>query len=199
MAIRDALWACPFCRAIDSIRPAGDDEACSACGATFRPAPRAMITAGPPASPPETRSVEDWEARLPSLDQAAEGPPGRASAILRTATAPRPVRFREGLLGWAERFGPKTPATVEIDEDFLRLRTDAREQTWELTTVTAVQPSSSAVQLHRRDGALISLAFPEASVRLWEARLQAAVRRAYRNAGRGEITDFHPTIRTRTA
>lgn len=158
-----------------------------------------MITAGPPGSPPETRSVEAWEARLPDLDLAAEQAAGPTSAILRAATVPRPIRFRDGLLGWAERFGPKTPATVEIDDDLLRIRTDGREQTWEFATVTAVQPSSSAVQLHRRNGELISLAFPEASVRLWEARLQVAVRRAYRNAGRGEITDFHPTIRTRTA
>jgi len=197
MSIRDALWACPFCRAIDAIRPDGDAEACSACGAIFRPGPRAVISAGPPGSPPETRSLEDWETGLPDLDRAAEAIPAPASAILRTASEPRPVRFQEGLLGWAERFGKKTDVTIELREDSMRLlREGGREETWDLASVTAVQPSSSSVQLRRRDGTLIALAFPDGSVRLWEARLQAAVRRAYRSAGRGEITDFHPTIRT---
>lgn len=197
MAIRDALWACPFCRTIDAIRPGDDAETCSACGAVFTPGPRASITAGPPGSPPETRSLEEWEAGLPDLDRVADDIPDPARAILRIATEPRPVRFREGLLGWAERFGPRTTVTVELRAGSLLLRREGGgEEVWDFAAVTAVQPSSSSVQLRRRDGTLIALAFPDGSVRLWEARLQAAVRRAYRNAGRGEITDFHPTIRT---
>ncbi|MGD8277248.1 MAG: hypothetical protein PVH00_04445 [Gemmatimonadota bacterium] len=197
MAIRDALWACPFCREIGSIRPTRDAEVCSACGAEFQPAAAATITARAPGSVPETRSLQAWESDLPDLDQAAERIPPPGKAVLRTATAPRPVHFHEGLLGWAERFGPKTEATVELREDDLVIRTGAGSpEIWDLAAVTAVQPSSSSVQLRRRDGMLIALAFPDGSVRLWEARFQAAVRRAYRNRGRGEITEFHPTIRT---
>jgi len=198
MPIRDALWACPFCHAIDSIRTARRREACSRCGATFEPGPRATIVAHPSGAPARARSVEEWEGDLPALDDAAAAGQGPVSALVRRASAPRPVHAEGGLLGWAERFGPRIPATLEIAGPFLRIQPgDGQPEEWPLAALTAVQPSSSSVQLRRRDGVLISLAFPDGSVRLWEARLQLAVRSAYRTAGRGEILEFHPTIRCR--
>lgn len=198
MAIHDALWACPFCRRIESIRPGKGADRCSACGATFEAGPGARIVATPGGGPSEARSLEEWEQRLPALDTAAEANPGPASAIVRTAGPTRPVYDRAQLLGWAERFGPKTRATVRLEDDALVVRPQGGpEDRWPLHQVTAVQPSSSSVQLRRKDGRLMSLAFPDGSVRLWEARLQGAVRTSYRTAGKGEITDFHPTIRTR--
>jgi hypothetical protein len=198
MPIRDALWACPFCHAIDSIRTVKRREACSRCAATFEPGPGATIVAGPSGGPAWARSVEEWEGDLPALDEAAAAGHGPVSAVLRRASAPRPVHADGGLLGFAERFGPRIPATLEIAGPLLRiLPVDGTPEEWQLAAVTAVQPSSSSVQLRRRDGALISLAFPDGSVRLWEARLQLAVRSAYRAAGRGEILEFHPTIRSR--
>jgi hypothetical protein len=144
MAIRDALWACPFCREIDAIRPGKNAEVCAHCGALFRVGSRATITAGPPGVPPETRSVTEWESLLPALDDAADSAPGPCNALLRKATAAKPVQFREGLLGWAERFGATAPVTIELEDEWLRLRTaSGREETWDLAAVTAVQPSST--------------------------------------------------------
>lgn len=198
MAVRDVLWACPFCRTVDSIRPSGGSEECSACGATFEPGPRASIVAAGSDGESQTRTVEDWETDLPDLDEAAAALPPPSRATLRRATPPRAVYGDGGLLGWAESFGPKTQVTVELGATDLSIRPDeGPEERWPLDSIVAVQPSSSSVQLRWRGGELISLAFPESSVRLWEIRFQAAVRVCYRIAGKGDIFQFHPMIRAR--
>jgi hypothetical protein len=198
VAIHDALWACPFCRRIESIRPGRRDERCTGCGATFAAAAGARILATAPGKAPEARTLEGWERDLPPIEEAAQADAGPAPAILRQAGPALPVFAGRQMLGWAERFGARIPARVSLEEGVLAIRADSLpEIRWRLEEVTAVQPSSSSVQLRRRDRQLLSLAFPEGSIRLWEVRLQDAVRKSYRDAGKGSITEFHPTIRTR--
>lgn len=199
MAIRDALWACPLCRRVDAIRPRkGAGEICNGCGASFRAGPGATISATPPGGPARSRTVPEWEAELPDLLLAAGEPAEPTPGIFRVAAPARAIRAGNQLLGWAERFGPRLRVTFVLEPDHLAVvPAKGADKRWPLELVVAVQPSSSSVQLRIRDGELISLSFPDSSVRLWEVRLQAAVRNAYARAGRGVITEFHPTIRTR--
>jgi hypothetical protein len=74
---------------------------------------------------------------------------------------------------------------------------DGWEERWPLESLTAIQPSSSALQLRARGHTVISVRFLAASVLLWEHWLQEAVRRRYHALGKGEIAEFQPRISLR--
>lgn len=60
--------------------------------------------------------------------------------------------------------------------------------------MTAIQASSSTLQLKFRDEPVISLRFPDGSLRYLELRLQYAVQRYYEETGRGTIREYQPRI-----
>ena len=100
-------------------------------------------------------------------------------------------------MGWIETFGPFRDGLIALDEDGLSFRGADLTLQWPLDQITAVQPTSSALQIKARAQPVAALRFLEGSVRLWEDRLQTAIRELWRRAGRGEITEFQPCIRTR--
>ena len=59
-----------------------------------------------------------------------------------------------------------------------------------------MQTSSSSLQVTIPSGELIQLRFSLDSPRRWEQLLKAALQKAYREAGRGEIVEFQPRIVT---
>lgn len=61
---------------------------------------------------------------------------------------------------------------------------------------TAIQASSSSIQIKARGEPVVSFRFPEDSPRFWEELLQEALRRFYRERGMGEIREFQPRIET---
>ncbi len=193
MAIRDLLWACPACGEPNGLIPARGGEVCRACGARVRRGRAATILVEAAGKPPVARPAWEWCADLPAVDDAA-GMEGRA--ILREAEAAWPLRTNRELLGFVERFGAKVPGTVTLAADAIAFRPDGtgEHRTWPLLDLTAVQPASSALQLKVRDRPVITLKFTDCSVRLWEQRIQDALRRAHRAAGRGEIIEFQPRI-----
>ena len=111
-----------------------------------------------------------------SIAQPAAGPPTNIAQRIRYA-------FRDGL--------------IALDEDGLSFRGADLTLQWPLDQITAVQPTSSALQIKARAQPVAAIRFLEGSVRLWEDRLQTAIRDLWRRAGRGEITEFQPCIRTR--
>ena len=200
MAIRDLLWACPICDAFGSLR-AGTrrTDVCGNCGCRFRRSDGASIRADYPDGRSETASAFQWQERLPAIE--SRFPPeghevlGPEPVSVKHLAGFRPVLDHGNLLGWAERMGSRQSATVRLTPDSLVLAYQDSEEVTSLAEVRSIQPTSRSLQIGRRGRPLIALKFSSASIRLWEAVLQARVRNAYRIAGWGEITEFQPVIR----
>lgn len=206
MAIRDLLWACPLCGTEGGLRPAGKREVCRGCGATFRRGRGASIVAEGSDGTRHVRSGAEWADRLPRIEEYVErlepqGPDGallRSRARARTATGESVIRFGSIYMNRIERFGPPKEGVLELHGDRVRFTPDAGEaEEWTFDEITAVQPSSSTLQIKARRRPVVSFRFPEDSARFWEEVLCTALRRHYRAAGRGEIIEFQPRIATR--
>ena len=201
MAIRDLLWACPECGEIRALRAAKKGDVCSACGTSYRRGAGSAIVAEPPDGDAVERPAAEWVDRLPDRTTLVEPPAEddwdeRVEA--RFATGEAPVRVGGEYLGRAERFGPKRPGELRLRSDHVAFRTDdGEERRWPLERVTAVQASSSTLQLKMRGEPVISFGFPSGSVRFCEERLQQLLRRFYRHRGKGEILEFQPRLVTR--
>lgn len=222
MAIRDLLWACPVCSSFAGIRPKRKGEECVACGTVYRRGHGANVEAWPPDEEAVVRRPIDWIERLPPLPldtyRTAEGkrlialeadlefgrPPGedafirRDLAVVRVAEGEDDIHKGDEFLGRMERLGLKRSGMLVLETALLRfLDDDGSTRTWALDELTAIQPSSSTLQIKTRGGPVVSIRFPEGSLRLWEELLQAILRHRYREQGRGEIVEFQPRISTR--
>ncbi|MHB1169762.1 MAG: hypothetical protein ACYC28_10840 [Longimicrobiales bacterium] len=197
MAIRDLLWACPSCRTQESLVRGGKGEVCRACGAQVRRGARATIVLEVPGQQPRAGEAWEWSDLLGEPTN-GDGTPA-AHVVLRDAETARPLREDGELLGFVEGFGPKIPGMLTLDEDALTFTPhDAgASRVWPILDVTAVQPASSKLQLKVKGEPVVTLRFQDGSVRLWEARIQRALRRAWRAAGRGEIVEFQPRVSIR--
>jgi len=204
MAIHDLLWACPDCGVTGGVRRlSGSKERCVACGTTFRRGRGASIVAARDGQPDRVLAAAEWLARLPAIeerfpdcDATVRGP---ERVVLRVAQQMMPVRLNGELLGWAERFGPRRAAVLTLRESSLRVETeDDALQALEvpLDQLTAIQASSSTLQVGSRERPVLSLRFKDSSVLLWEHLLRARARRRFRELGLGEITEWQPAIRT---
>lgn len=205
MAIRDLLWACPLCRTQDALRPGGRDEVCASCGARLRRARGAEIEVTPVGGRPIQRHAAEWAAELPPvrLPDEEQGSPGdaeyrRSPAVARFVVRLEPVRAGGRYLGRVERFGPPVDGTLVLTARALTFTPVGGEpHVWPLEAIAAVQPSSGALQVRVRKGPVVLFRFGEASVRLWEETIQAALRRHYHVTGRGEIVEFQPRVSLR--
>ena len=202
MALKDVLWACPACHAIESIAP---DGRCQACDARLRRGRGALIVLNRAGAAPEERSVADWLAQLPWPDLDAEGlslpggitPPFEAAVLVRTETHRKPLRLAGDYIGTIEVFGEREPGTLTLDLASIAFTPDPATVgwCWPLADLAAIQPASSTIQLKVRGGPVASLRFRTGSVRLWEQRLKFCTRHAWNAAGRGRILEFQPRIR----
>jgi hypothetical protein len=153
----------------------------------------------------------------------ATRPDGRlawaAEALLRHSSGEKPVRWQERLLGFFEAFAPGQPGTLRLEHDQLSFEgatgsgSDGGREggsmaggvgtgagfRWELLSLRSLQSASSSVQFTTGQGDLVHLAFRDDSPRRWEALLRHALQRTWLEAGRGEIVDVQPRIRTRAA
>jgi hypothetical protein len=198
MGIRDLLWACPVC---GRDRGIGEGGKC-VCGVAFSRGAGARIEARHPDGQIEAREAADWADRLPDvagLLQAGEGEVIRVARVrIRSVTGSELVRTRRGrYLNHIETFGAERLGTIELDRDAVTIRTEGPPDVWPFQALTAVQASSSTLQLKARDRPLVSLRFLDDSIFLWENLLTEALRFFYRRTGRGEIVEFQPRIATR--
>lgn len=203
MAIRDLLWACPLCGAEGGIRPVGKREACRACGARFRRGRGSNIVAEAANGTSRTLPAAEWADMLPPIEEfaarlepsGADGALYRTRVRARTATGESVIRLDSVYLNRIEQFGPPREGVLALLADRLRLDPDDGEaEEWAFDELTAVQPSSSTLQIKARRRPVVSFRFPEDSARFWEEILCATLRRYYREAGRGEIVEFQPRI-----
>ena len=198
MALRDLLWACPLCGTEGAVADGGSGEACRHCGAGFRRAAAAEIEARRPDGRRERAPGPRWVERLPPLTVFPEATRRRECAVTaRFSQGDAPVRRHGRLLGFREVLGPPEAGTLVLEPGRLTFRgDDGAHRVWPFDALTAIQPSSSSVQVKARGEGVVSFRFPAASARFWEELLQGALRLWYRERGLGEIREFQPRIVT---
>lgn len=218
MALPDLLWACPAC---GEDRGLDDDGVCAACDTRFARGRGSTIVATAPDGTTTVRSARKWLDRLPDPASLVgcggagdAGPTGdagdvgdaggkaapeavvrSAAAAVRPVTAEQAVFGETGYLNRVEVFGDPVPGRLTLTCDALRVAREGEgEEVWPLEALTAVQASSSSLQLKRRGAPLVAFRFENDSVYLWEQLLHAALRDFYGRTGRGEILEFQPRI-----
>jgi len=139
----------------------------------------------------ETRTAAEWSSQLPPVT-----PTGKAECLVRSAESDLLVHGYGEYLGRVEKFGNFHFGEIELSESALRFtaREGDHNFEWLLGDITAVQPSSTALQIKARKLPVVSVKFVNSSSRLWEERLQVALRRHY--SGR-EVIEFQPRISVR--
>lgn len=216
MAIRDLFWACPICGREGGLRSARRGaERCEGCATRFSRGRGAAITARTLGRAPLTLSPADWVDRLPELgvDERIRRAEETGTAILSEPAVVRcqvnetPVYFRGRFLNLIERFGPPRTGVLGLYPDRVTFRPDepaegegavaAGTLSWPFDEITAVQPSSSTLQLNSRRLPLASFKIPGGSIKFWEELLCATLARYYEANGLGEIIEFQPRIVTR--
>ena len=199
MPISDLLWACPLCGLQSGLHDDGGAATCTGCAAVFRRSAGAAIVARSANGREEERPAAAWLETLPDLvlnDPDAPIAPQRA--VVRIGRAGIPLRFRRRFIGYGERFGARVPGRITLTRDALVFEPDDGEALrWTLDRITAVQPTSSALQIKARGMPVAAIRFLEGSVRFWEFQLQERLRARFRAEGRGEIVEFQPRICTR--
>lgn len=197
MAIRDLLWICPLCGREGGLQKGKGGEVCEGCGTRYRRASGSSIVAMPREGSALVRSVAEW---LELLDGRTGGRADGQSAVfegrvqVRFAAGERAIRSGGRLLNYIEQFGDPVDGELLLEADRIVLTTGSGREEWLLDEITAVQPASSTIQLKLRGRPVLSLSFPGGSPRVWEERITGALRRHYRQAGRGEILEFMPRI-----
>lgn len=210
MAIRDLLWACPVCRTEGALRREGGAEVCRACSTRYRRGRGATIIARASSGSIRAMHAADWADLLPAIESTArfrDDDGGRAdedhilfreSVQARFARAYTPVRHRGRFMNRIENFRSAREGVLELRSGSLRFTDDTGERhAWPFDRLTAVQPSSSTLQVKPRRQPVVSFRFPHGSARFWEEILTTAIRRHYRRSGKGEIIEFQPRIQTR--
>ncbi len=199
MAITDLLWTCPHCGAEGSLEEQGSETTCRACGTTLRRARGADIELRTPDGSTSTARPATLLDRSPPatvLLKRGRDPIRRAAASLRIAESEGVVRMNGRYLNRYERLGDPVDGILALHEDRVVFRPDddGAEHAWPFDRLTAVQPSSSTLQLKGRDQPVASIRFAHDSVRLWEELLMAAIQAFYTDRGCGEIAEFQPRI-----
>lgn len=206
MALRDLLYRCPQC-GLDPLPGVGDVAECPGCGARYeRGSSRTRVRVGLPGQEPFeveagrlTAEIERHGGPLPEGEPSGGEPVLRHARVrLQEAGPERPVRWGGRLLGFVERFGDPREGTLSVTAETLSFVDDAgRNEGWALEELTALQASSSRVQVRTPGGRLLQFRFLEESPRRWESLLRHLVAEAWRRGGRGEVVEFQPRITAR--
>jgi hypothetical protein len=196
MAIRDLLYACVDCGREAGIKAVHDGDVCDRCGARYSRADGATIRVVHNDGSSDVKHPSEW---LDLLEQRVpiEGmrPDRRERVFVRTAVSSKPLYHRGIYLGQVEHFGDPEPGWLSLKPAELCFEPDnGAPRTWPLDDLTAVQPSSTSLQLKLRRGPVLSLKFPEASSLLWEEHVRHAVQSLYSQVGRGQIREYQPRI-----
>lgn len=190
--IKDLLWACVVCGREESLRPGEHDrEVCRECGTTYERGQGANIIVTRQGSAPIEKPAGKWARELPSVSLE-----GSADCTVRFADRDLPIRAYGQYMGRYEQFGEPVAGRLSVDAERVRFQA-TRSFDWSLLDLTAIQLSSSTLQLKARRQPLVTIRFTTSSSKLWEERLQGAVQAAYHRAGKGDVVEFQPRIVTR--
>ena len=195
MAIHHLLYACVECGREAGIKETEAGEVCDRCGARYSRADGARIRVEPVNGPAVVKHPAEWLDILAHTGVLERPPAGPEPVIVRMANGTRPYRHSGVYLGEVEYFGDPIKGKLSLTADAVVFDPDEGEVIrWPLHELTAVQPSSTTLQLKVRRGPVVSLRFPQGSPLLWEERLRSAVQASYTAAGHGEIAEFQPRI-----
>jgi hypothetical protein len=186
--IRDLLWGCVICGEMESLQMMDRIETCAKCGAKYRRGQGASIEVEVQGRGVETRSAAEWTSQLPPVT-----PTGTAECLLRKAVSDTPVYGYGEYLGRVERFGNFHFGQLVLTDASLRFEPRDGDDgfDWPLGEITAIQPSSTALQIKARKRPVVSVKFSASSSRLWEERLQLALRQYYSSH---HIIEFQPRV-----
>jgi 1-acyl-sn-glycerol-3-phosphate acyltransferase len=189
--IRDVVWACIVCGLENAVTEAGK---CKACGAQYRRGRGANILVTKAGSGEVAAySPREITQRLP-----APGSTGTAHCTIRDSAGDHSYYAHGRYLGRIEKLGPPRPGTLALNQTHLRFDAETGESlAIPLLEITALQPSSHALQIKVSGRPVFSIKFTDSSPKLWEERLQNAISEAYRRAGLGDVVEFQPRITTR--
>ncbi|MGQ0562214.1 MAG: lysophospholipid acyltransferase family protein [Gemmatimonadota bacterium] len=186
--IRDVVWACIVCGVEGGLTETGK---CRACGARYRRGRGASIVVRQAEAEAEAvYSIAEINRLLPE-----PGTSGSAHATVRDSIGDRPYYAHGRFLGRIERMGKPRAGTLTLSDGRLRFNADTGPGfDIPLLAITAIQPSSHALQIKERGKPVLSLKFTDSSPKLWEERLQGAIRAEYERTGRGDVVEFQPWI-----
>jgi hypothetical protein len=195
MAIHYLLYACVECGREGGIKPGEKgEEVCERCHTRYARVNQADIRCEPPNQPAVVHSAAEWLDLL--HEQGLHRLLGRsAQVVVRIADKYRPYRHAGVYLGEIEQLGEPMTGTLTVDQEAVRFTAEGGASfVWPLDELTAVQPSSTSLQLKIRRGPIIALKFPGNSPLLWEERIRYAVQARYTAKGLGEIIEYQPRI-----
>jgi len=205
MALTDLLYRCPRCGR-DPLPGVGERAECPECFTSYmRGSVGSRIRVSFPGGSPAELPPHVLTGRIEALGGALPVEPGEGGEVRRTPVRMQrsqeedPVEWEGSLVGFVERYAPPEEGVLRLTADALEFL-DSRGSlvaSWNLTTLTAVQGASSAVQIGLPGGWLHQFRFPVDSPRRWEALLRILVARARRRAGMGDVVEFQPRITSR--
>jgi hypothetical protein len=106
-----------------------------------------------------------------------------------------PIRRGGRILGYRERPEAGRPGFLEVAPDGLAFRPDDGSQiAWPLLDLVAMQVASRSLQVGVRGVGTAQFTLLDDSLLRWEELLQELLRRAWREAEKGEIVEFQPRI-----
>ncbi len=203
MALVDLLYLCPDCGA-EAMEGKGSEATCAGCGTSFATHGRGqgiLVTSADQGSQVVAAhelasGIEAHDSVLKAVRQGTGGVLRRTRVLLSLAVGEGPVRHGDRILGFIEEFGPPDAGELTLTSDGLTFTSEGEElREWRLAELTALQAASSSLQLTQPGRPLASFRFRSDSTRRWESLLREAIRRVWREAGRGEVDEFQPRIR----
>jgi len=213
MPISHFIYRCPSC-GHHPMRHRKGAAYCDACSRSYAQGKgRGMILvregAGAPHEVPawEVARAVDAFAKAPGVTAAVDSGAVDSDVIdsdaiqtkveFRRALSETPLYRRGALLGFVEQRGPRLTGTLTLEGATLAFRgDDGTEWQSRFLDLRAIQASSSSVQVSPVGGGVITLRFVADSPRRWEDLFKREISSAWRDAGRGEVVEFQPRIRT---
>ena len=220
MPLKYLLYRCPRC-GHDTMEGAKDQARCPNCGVKYARSGEGGLIYVQESSGGEwdvpgtelTAAISAWEEGGADGTTEGEVPGGdvgypsaeltrEAKVLVRNSGNEAPVFLGGKFMGFAESMGKATYATLRLTENGLEVEyveADTGEKSadfWPFLEMRAVQTSSSSLQFSPPTGGLLEFRFLADSSFRWERLLRNAIRRAYREAGLGEILEFQPRIVT---
>ncbi|HUP90371.1 MAG TPA: hypothetical protein VM100_13525 [Longimicrobiales bacterium] len=192
--IKDLLWACVVCHKEESLWTDRGKERCENCGAHYWRGDGARIVVEMKDGTKEERRAGEWISALPPVK-----PGGSAKCALSIANGDVPIYAYREYFGRYEKFGPAHLGMLHLDADRLWFEyneklEDTADLNIPLLDLTAIQLSSSTLQIKARGKPVMTIRFAQSSPKLWDEKLQLAVQSAWTRAGRGTIVEYQPRI-----
>ena len=188
--IRDIVWACLVCGKEDGLTVAGK---CRECGTEYSRGRGAHIVAKPAGAATRVYTPLEIGALLPDA-----GTTGTAHCTVRDSAGDKPLYANRHYLGRIEQLGDPRPGLLTLTDYRLQFAAEVGPSfDLPILDITAIQPSSHALQIKIKRKPVFSVKFTDSSPKLWEERLQNAIHAAYVEAGFGDVVEFQPRICTR--